>query len=138
MVKVKREVFDALIAHATSEPHQEVCGILAGRDDRVEALYRARNVAQTPKTRFDFHPRDFMEISDAIDEAGLELAGFYHSHISSSPYPSRTDVDHSNPEMYPQAVYFICSLKYDPPVVRAFRYDEDVHLLEDPVEITGP
>jgi proteasome lid subunit RPN8/RPN11 len=135
MVTISRAVLDELIAHATSEPHQEVCGVLGGQDGRITVVYRARNIAQTPKTRFDFHPRDFMEIGDAIDDAGMEIAGFYHSHINTSPYPSRTDVLNSNPEMYPDAVYLICSLKHQSPVVRGFRYDEDIHLVEEPIEV---
>jgi proteasome lid subunit RPN8/RPN11 len=135
MVVVRRSAIDEIVAHATSEPDQEVCGVLGGKDGGIQLAYRARNVAKTPKTRFDFHPRDFMDIGDEIEGSGMELSGFYHSHIDTSPYPSRTDVAHSNPEMFPAAVYFICSLKHQPPLLRAFRYDEDVHLREEPIEI---
>jgi proteasome lid subunit RPN8/RPN11 len=68
----------------------------------------------------------------------MVAVGFYHSHTASSPYPSRTDVNEWNPEFYPDAVYFICSLKApSAPQLRAFRFDEDKHVREEPIAIQG-
>jgi proteasome lid subunit RPN8/RPN11 len=131
---LRKALAGEIIDHALSDPEREVCGILGGRDGRVEKVYRVRNVAQTPRTRFELHPKDFMDVDDAIPEAGLELIGFYHSHVASSPYPSQTDVENWNPKEFPQAVHFICSLKdRSHPALRAFRFDEDVHLREEPI-----
>lgn len=136
MVVLAKSAADEIIAHALSDAHLEVCGIVGGRDGRVEKVYRARNVSPTPRTNFEFHPKDFIDIDDEIPRAGMELIGFYHSHVSSSPFPSQTDVIMWNPEHYPNAVQFICSLKAPTqPELRAFRFDEDVHLREEPITV---
>jgi proteasome lid subunit RPN8/RPN11 len=136
VVTLSRSQLDEIVGHAQGQPDQEVCGVLGGRAGTVERIYRTRNVAKTPATLFELHPKDFMDALDDIDAAGLETLGFYHSHIRSSPYPSRTDVMNWNPEAYPDAVYFICSLA-EPgnPVTRAFRFDRDVHLVEEPITV---
>ncbi len=138
MVKISQALVQEILDHATSEPHQEVCGVLGGTEGTVERVYRAQNAAKTPAVRFEFHPRELMDILDDLDTATLKTAGFYHSHIASSAYPSRTDVNEWNPEWYPDANYFICSLKnLAKPELRAFRFDEDKHLVEEPIEISG-
>ena len=136
MVTLSQSHLDEMVDHAVGRPDEEVCGVLAGKAGTVERVYRTRNVAKTPATLFELHPKDFMDALDGIDEAGLDTVGFYHSHIRSSPYPSRTDVMNWNPEAYPDAVYFICSLA-EPghPVVRAFKIDRDIHLVEEPISV---
>lgn len=133
---LSRDQLEQIVAHAEAQPDQEVCGIVGGKGGTVERVYRTRNVAKNPETLFELHPKDFMDVLDDLDAAGLETLGFYHSHTRSSPYPSRTDVMNWNPEAYPDAVYFICSLA-EPgrPVVRAFKFDKDVHLVEEPISV---
>jgi len=135
-MKLPRRFYDELVAHAESEPEQEVCGLVAGKDGVAERVYRTRNVAKTPAKLFQLHPKDFMDALDDLETSGLDLIGFYHSHTHSSPYPSRTAVRDWNPEVYPDAIYFICSLA-EPgrPVLRAFRFDRDVHLVEEPIDV---
>jgi proteasome lid subunit RPN8/RPN11 len=136
MVMLKRSDLEQIVAHAEAHPDQEVCGIVGGKGGTVERVYPTRNVAKSPEKLFELHPKDFMDALDDLDAAGLEPVGFYHSHTHSSPYPSRTDVRDWNPEAYPDAVYFICSLT-EPgrPVVRAFRFDSDIHLVEEPISV---
>jgi proteasome lid subunit RPN8/RPN11 len=136
VVTLSRDQLDVIVSHAEARPDEEVCGIVGGKDGVVERIYRTRNVAKTPATLFELHPKDFMDALDDLDAAGLDTLGFYHSHIKSSPYPSRTDVMNWNPEAYPDAVYFICSLaEAGHPVVKAFRFDRDVHLVEEPISL---
>jgi proteasome lid subunit RPN8/RPN11 len=136
MVTLTDAQLKEIVEHAEAEPDQEVCGVVGGKGGTVERVYRARNVAKTPAKLFELHPKDFMDILDDLDAAGLDTLGFYHSHTHSSPYPSRTDVMNWNPEAYPDAVYFICSLA-EPgrPEVRAFRFDRDIHLVEEPIRV---
>ena len=46
--------------------------------------------------------------------------GIVHSHVASKAEPSATDVGLA---AYPDALYLICSLATDPPVVRAWLID---------------
>src|SRR5581483_8316120 len=112
MVSITRECLDEIIAHAVSSPDEELCGILSGRDQRIEKVHRSRNVAEPDKrrTRFQMSPIDIVEISDQIEDEGLDLVGFYHSHTHTQAYPSPTAVADWPARWYPDALSFICSL----------------------------
>ena len=92
MVVIPRACVEQIIAHAQETPTAESCGIVGGHGDRVERVYRAKNVAETPRTRFKMDPHDILAITDEIDNADLDLVGFYHSHTHTQAYPSPTDV----------------------------------------------
>jgi len=135
VVTLSRANFDAIVAHALENRDAESCGILAGRDGKVVAVHRARNVAETPRTRFQMDPMDIMNITDAIDTDGQELFGFYHSHTHTQAYPSPTDVADWPARWYPDAYCLICSLmEEDRPTIRAFKISEDGKITEEPVE----
>ena len=77
-----------LVAHAEEEAPNEACGLVAFRDGVAERYLRGRNAAASPY-RFE------LEVDpDAwfLEDEGYELAVF-HSHLSSPPRPSRTDVE---------------------------------------------
>ena len=138
MVVVPRGPFNAIIAHATESPLEEICGILGGRDAAVERVYRARNVAEPEKrrTRFQMNPLDIMEISDQIEDDGITPVGFYHSHTHTQAYPSPTDVHDWPARWYPDALCFICSLMDEErPQLRAFRIDEAGHITEESIRV---
>jgi proteasome lid subunit RPN8/RPN11 len=87
-VVVPEEVRAELRAHAEEEAPNEACGLLAFRNGVAERYLRGRNAAASPY-RFE------LEIDpDAwfLEDDGYELAVF-HSHLSSPPRPSRTDVE---------------------------------------------
>lgn len=99
----------------------ECCGILAGRDGRVEGLFRGTNAEPTPFT-FLLDPEDQLRIFNGIMALGWEMIAVFHSHARSPAYPSRRDVTMA---CYPDAVHVIVSLpeRSAPPgdaVVRAF------------------
>jgi proteasome lid subunit RPN8/RPN11 len=136
MVTLPRSVFEEILAHAQGQPDQEVCGILSGRDGQVEQVYRARNVAETPRTRFKMDPYDILKITDEIDAADGDLVGFYHSHTHTQAYPSPTDVADWPARWYPDALCLICSLmEEDRPQLRAFHIDEDGKISEEAVTV---
>lgn len=83
-------------------------------------------------------PRDILAITDAIDEAGLELIGFYHSHTHTQAYPSPTDVADWPARWYPDTLCFICSLmEENRPQLRAFHIREDGSIEEETISIEG-
>jgi proteasome lid subunit RPN8/RPN11 len=79
----------ALEEHSRAEAPNEACGLLVLRDGVAEEYRPGTNTAASPY-RFDLHMPD-PEVWFLEDE-GLELAVF-HSHLSSPPRPSRTDVE---------------------------------------------
>ena len=136
MIELTREQYEAVVAHARSGFPNEICGILAGRDGQVEVVHQANNVAPTPRTRFSMDPRDILRITDTIEEAGMDLLGFYHSHAHTQAYPSPTDVADWPGRWYPNALCLICSLmEEDRPLLRAFHIDETGEIAEQPIQI---
>lgn len=120
-----------LFAHAMAEDPAECCGLLAGRDGRVERVYRLRNAEEEPtrRTRYTIHARDQLRAMREMDDEGLTLVGIFHSHPRTQSYPSATDLARSRlpgttEPLFPGICYLIVSLQ-DParPYVRAFRID---------------
>jgi proteasome lid subunit RPN8/RPN11 len=81
----RRELAD----HAEAELPNEACGLVVFRDGVAERYLPGVNAAASPY-RFD------LQMSDPeawfLEDDGLEL-GVFHSHVSSAPRPSRTDVE---------------------------------------------
>jgi proteasome lid subunit RPN8/RPN11 len=78
----------ALRDHAEREAPNEACGLVVVRDDIAEDYLPGVNAASSPY-RFELRMED-PEVW-FLEEDGVELAVF-HSHLSSPPRPSRTDV----------------------------------------------
>lgn len=106
MLELSREQAAALVAHAREEFPNECCGLLAGRNGRVERVFRGTNVDHSPYT-YMMDPKEQLTAFKAMEAEGLELMGIYHSHTHTAAYPSRTDVAKA---YYPDAVYIIVSL----------------------------
>jgi proteasome lid subunit RPN8/RPN11 len=126
----RRHLYE-MFAHAMAEDPAECCGLLAGRDGRVERVYRLRNAEPeaTRRTRYTIDAMDQLRAMREMDDQGLELIGIFHSHPRTPSYPSATDVARSRmpgttDPLYPGVAYLIVSLE-DParPYVRAFRLD---------------
>ncbi len=107
-----------MLAHARGDAPRECCGLLIGTGDSVVRSVRARNL-DAHDTRYLIDPRDhFRAIRDARAE-GLEVIGAYHSHPSSAPIPSATDIAEANSGA--DFLYVIVSLVGDD--VRAYRIE---------------
>lgn len=118
---VPRYIYDQMVAHARAWAPLEACGLVGGRGNRAEVFCPTANAERSPVT-YAVPPRDLFRILRALEAAGLELVGIFHSHPATAAYPSDTDVRLA---FYPQAHYLILSLA-DPrqPMLRAFRIRE--------------
>ncbi len=112
---VPKEVRAALVAHAEREAPNEACGLVLLRDGRAARYEPGRNKAASPY-RFELELED-PELWFAEDD-GYELAVF-HSHPSSPPRPSRTDVE--NIGLWERRPYLILSLRTNE--LAAYRID---------------
>ena len=142
------ELRQELIAHAREGEPDEVCGILAGRDGRVERVFRIRNTADTVSAErgvfrdrdsgraspwrnavhYYMDPRDQLRVYNAIDQLGLDVVGYYHSHTRSEARPSPTDVRLATDLT---SFYVLVSL-VEPATVRAWRISK-----ADPADESG-
>jgi proteasome lid subunit RPN8/RPN11 len=116
-VRVPLSVIREIERHAREVAPEECCGLLGGTAGVVGSLYRLRNVAETPHTRYWADVRDVVAAFRLMRERGEQLVGIYHSHPRGTPRPSETDIRHA---FYPEAVYFIIALE-PTPCLRAYR-----------------
>ena len=95
-----------LVAHARSEAPNEACGLVVLRDGTAERYVRGRNAAASPyRFELEIAPETWF-----LEDEGYELAVF-HSHISSPPRPSRTDVE--NVGLWAGRPYLIYTVRTD-------------------------
>jgi proteasome lid subunit RPN8/RPN11 len=116
-MKIAREFYDQLIAHARAEAPNECCGMIASADGAAVRIFPAENTAASP-LRYEIDGRQQLEILDAIEDAGHDLGAIYHSHTRTAPEPSQTDI---NLAFYPDSLYVIVGIANDEPDVRAWR-----------------
>ena len=94
----------ALIDHARDEEPNEACGLLVFRDGVAVDYVRGRNAAASPyRFELEVDPETWF-----LEDDGFELAVF-HSHPSSPPKPSRTDVE--NVGLWQGRPYLILGLR---------------------------
>ncbi len=131
MFILEQKYADEIIAQAREEAPNECCGILAGRDGRVERLFRAVNVEQS-RYRYNVGSDELFRIHRECVDNDWEFLAIYHSHTHTEAYPSPTDVGQA---AWPDSTYIIVSLA-DPerPVLRAFRI-RDGRVTEEEVRL---
>jgi len=105
-VVVPTEVREALAGHARDESPNEACGVVVLRDGVAERYVAGRNAAASPyRFELDVPPETWF-----LEDDGYELAVF-HSHLSSPPRPSRTDVE--NVGLWSGRPYLIYTVRTD-------------------------
>lgn len=122
-LSLSRSIYTALLAHAQTEYPLECFGILGGMIEPGEGprgvvlgRYPMMNLAQSP-TLFESDPRALLEVDRDLRRRVWELLAIYHSHPTSDPIPSRTDLDR---HFYYESICLIVSLKGSEPSVRAW------------------
>ena len=91
VIELRREDYNAMVAHALEDAPIECCGIVAVAHGASTSIHRARNTEASPY-RFSIDPRDYLKIERTIEAANSTVAGFYHSHTGTPPVPSPTDI----------------------------------------------
>jgi len=80
-----------MLSEAAASPAVEICGLLLGRFDRVQALTPARNAAVDPARSFEVDPPTLIAAHKAARAGGVQIMGCYHSHPNGRAEPSRQD-----------------------------------------------
>jgi proteasome lid subunit RPN8/RPN11 len=117
---VPRRLYEGMLAQARAELPNECCGFLAGRIEdqlgRAERLYPLVNALASP-TRYEADAKSLLHAVRDMRGHDLEVLAIYHSHPTSDPVPSRTDLERS---FWPETVYLIISLDKSEPTVRGW------------------
>ena len=83
-----------MIAHVDKHMPFEACGLLAGKNSRVESVIEVANQAQSP-VRYVMDPIEQLKAFEWIDSNGLDLLGIFHSHPTGPETVSPTDIAES-------------------------------------------
>jgi proteasome lid subunit RPN8/RPN11 len=96
-VAISRALLDEIRALAAARD-DEVCGLLLGRADRIEAIRPAANVAPDPSRHFEIDPAMLIAAHRQARAGGPAVIGHYHSHPSGVTAPSATDAACAAPD----------------------------------------
>lgn len=118
---LSRSTYEGIIWHALAERPLECCGLLAGsiRGDgvgEVRLRYPLLNAAASP-VAFESDPQSHFSADRDIRRLGLQVLAVYHSHPTSAPIPSKTDLARN---WSTDVVNLIVSLTSNPPLLRAW------------------
>jgi len=135
MLEIPNGIWEDLIARARAAAPIEACGILAGRDPRVERIYPMTNADRSGE-HFSLLPEEQFAVARDIRRRGLAMLALYHSHPAT---PARMSEEDLRLAFTPGIAYAIVSLA-DPDAHRiaAFRVAEgrphadDIRRVEDP------
>lgn len=137
-----------LLRLARSGHPDEVCGILGGTGAEVARVFPVRNTADEVGAEQDvfrdrssgvatggkrpvhyyMDPRDQLRVYNELDDLGLDVVGYYHSHTHTEARPSPTDIRLAT-DLSP--LYVLVSLTHEPNV-RAWRI-----VKREPTDETG-
>jgi len=129
MLTIHKADLQRVFEHALAGYPNEACGMLAGKNGKVEKIYAMRNAKPGP----DYYEMDAEEqfrVMKDIRDSGLDMIGLFHSHPTGRAYPSSVDVEQAywpgtQLPNYPDAVYVIVSLMdRGNPVARGFSIEE--------------
>ncbi len=90
-ITLTKEQLQKMIAHVDSHMPLEACGLLAGRDSKVEIVLEVTNQAQS-EVRFVMDPIEQLNAFEWIDSNKLDLIGIFHSHPTGPETVSPTDI----------------------------------------------
>jgi [CysO sulfur-carrier protein]-S-L-cysteine hydrolase len=138
-LRLPQDLYQAMLAQAKSEQPLECCGLLAGTIapadpsgttgpfGMVLGRYPLLNTARS-RVLFESDPRSMLDATRDIDGRGWQILAIYHSHPSSDPIPSKTDLERNYD---PAVMNLIISLQDAEPLVRAWWLTaEDYHAAE--------
>jgi proteasome lid subunit RPN8/RPN11 len=119
VLRLPQAAHDEIIAHALDNAPFECCGLVAGRGNKAEEVYRMVNAeTESPTTRYVLDSREQFSVMKDAEREGRDVIACFHSHTHTEAYPSPTDVERA---AYPEWWYLIVTLKAGIPMLRAYR-----------------
>ena len=90
-LRLTREHWLTMQRYVNERAPLEACGLLAGKNNTVQAVLEVRNQAQSP-VRFVMDPREQLTAFNWIDSNALDLLAIFHSHPTGPEVVSETDI----------------------------------------------
>ena len=131
-MKISRRELLIIKKHAEFETPNECCGILGCKNNQVYNVYQIDNVVASP-TRYLMDPEQQLKATLDLENRGLEIIGFYHSHTNSEAYPSSTDVRMAVQSVLLDILYILISVKDSE--FKAYKIESNGEIIEQDVII---
>lgn len=119
VLKIKKEIYEAMIEHCKACFPFEACGILAGENDFVTDIYKITNIEPT-SVSFFMDPVEQLRAMKDIRQRNLQMLAIYHSHPYADAYPSQIDKELAFYDVF----YVIVSIE-PKQQVRCFKINND-------------
>ena len=102
MIRIEKEAWDVMIAHAQSTYPNECCGAMLGSvdgDGKVvrKAVPLENAFAGVQHERYELRQQDLLAADAEARRQGMDLVGIFHSHPDCDAYFSKTDLENSCP-----------------------------------------
>ncbi len=125
MIRLHKEDYEKILAHARKEAPVEACGLIAGRidgsDKYIEKVYILTNVDHAEE-HFTLDPKEQLASVKDMRANGLVPLGNWHSHPVS---PSRPSDEDKRLAYDSKASYMILSLMEEEPVLNSFHVENN-------------
>lgn len=90
-LELNSALLQEMITYVDQHVPLESCGLLAGKESRVEKMIGVLNQTQSP-IRFVMDPYEQLHAFNWIESNGLDLVGIFHSHPTGPETVSATDI----------------------------------------------
>ena len=121
-MRIPQDLLDEIVEHARADAPAECCGLIAAKDGVATSVHPTTNLRASPLA-FEMDGLEVYRLIDEIEAGGAELAGMYHSHTRTEPYPSQTDRNFAR--NWPGLEWVIVGLDSDEATVRSYLIDDD-------------
>jgi len=123
---------EQILSHSRAGLPNEACGLVAGDEGGVTALFCLDNADASPVS-YTIDPSGHFRVLMEAEANGWELIGAFHSHVNARAYPSPTDVAGA---AEPDWIWLVAGPINGEPEIRAYRI-RGGEILEEELTITG-
>jgi len=120
MLTVSDELLARTFAGLQAVLPEEGVGLWSGTDGVVHSWTPLTNCAQSPQTRYDVHPQEWIDALRGAAERGEVPLALVHSHPTAPPVPSRQDRENWH---YRELRCVIVSFATGNPVWMSYRFE---------------
>ena len=129
-MSIPKEIVEKIKAQARAEMPLEACGLLSGKEDRIEAIYPMVNIDQSPE-HFSLDPAEQLAVIKQARTRRQQILAVYHSHPAT---PARMSDEDIRLAWDPNVLFIIFSVAEAK--LKAFRVVEN-QSREETLEITA-